>query len=69
MRRSSVMKGLESLTKPGFRNWEPKIGNCKILGCPFFQGRPQYTHITNINKYLLNEVKQKCPYTMPLELY
>ena len=24
------------INKPGFRNWVPKIGNCKILGRPNF---------------------------------
>ena len=34
----------------------PKIGICKILGNLVFQGRPQYTQITTINMYFLNEV-------------
>ena len=27
----------------------PKIGSCKILGCPIFYGGSQYTHISIIN--------------------
>ena len=38
---------------PGFRNWVPKIGNCKTFGCPIFQRRPEYIQITTINMYLL----------------
>ena len=33
-----------------------KIGNCKILGCPLFQGRPQYTRILAKDMYLLIEI-------------
>ena len=40
---------------PGFRNWVPKIGNCKLWGRPISQGKPQYTPILTINMYLLLE--------------
>ena len=33
------------------------MGNCKVFGCPIFQGRPQYTQITTINMCLLNEIE------------
>ena len=29
-------KTYASIFKPGFRNWVPKIGSCKILGRPNF---------------------------------
>ena len=35
----------------------PKIGNCKIVGHPSFQGRPQFPQITTLNINLLNEVR------------
>ena len=38
--------------KAGFRNWVPKIGNCKIFGCLIFQERSQYTQITTTDMYL-----------------
>ena len=44
---STDYTGLEA----GFRNWVPKIGNCKISGRPNFEGGPRYTQITNINMY------------------
>ena len=40
-----------SVSWPGFRNWVPKIGSCKIFGCPNFKGGSQYTHISTINMY------------------
>ena len=43
-----------TVTNPGFRNWVPKIGNCKILGCLIFQGRPRYI------QYIHSRI---CPYT------
>ena len=47
-------KGLGSLA--GFRNWEPKIGDCKILGHPIFKGRPQNTQITTITMYFHKDI-------------
>ena len=38
-------------SKWGFRNWMPKIGNCKILGCLIFKGRQQFIQITAICMY------------------
>ena len=35
-----------SAFKPGFRNWVPKIDNCKILGCLIFHRRPKYNQVT-----------------------
>ena len=35
----------------------PKIGKCKILGRPIYQGRPKYPQITTINIYLLIEIR------------
>ena len=29
---------LKAGSKPGIRNWVPKIGHCKIFGCPNFKG-------------------------------
>ena len=42
---------------PGFRNWVPKIGDCKMFGCTLFPGRPQYTQISTINMHLLIEIR------------
>ena len=44
-------------SKPGFRNWIPKVGNCKILRHPIFNGRPQYTPISTIKMYLVIRIK------------
>ena len=35
----------------------PKIGNCKVLGVFFYQGRPQYTQISTLNMYLIIEIR------------
>ena len=35
----------------------PKIGNCKILGRPNFQGEPQYTQISTINMYEFIQIR------------
>ena len=40
---------------PEFRKWVPKIGNCKILGRLFFQGK-SHTQITTVNMYLFIEI-------------
>ena len=35
----------------------PKIGSCKILRRPNFQGGSQYTHISTINMYEFIKIK------------
>ena len=44
-------KDTKAGSKPGFRNWVPKIGNCKILGHPNFYGGTQYTQISTMNMH------------------
>ena len=46
-----------SVSKPGFRNWVPKIGNCKIFGRPNFEGGSQYTQISIINMYKFIKIR------------
>ena len=48
---------------------QAKIGNCKILGHPIFQGRPQNTQITTIKMYLPNEIKQNFHIIQCHEIY
>ena len=45
---------VNAVSKPGFRNWVPKIGSCRIFGRPNFLGGSQYTHISiiNIDKFI-----------------
>ena len=45
------------MSYPGFRNWVPKIGNCKTFGHPTFQLGPQYTQILTMKMYKLIEIR------------
>ena len=49
LQKSSSKQGKNRKLGPGFRNWVPKFGNCKIFGCPNFEVGPQYTQISTIN--------------------
>ena len=44
-------------SSPGFRNWVPKIGNCKILGRPNFKKGPQYIQISTINMFKVIKIR------------
>ena len=47
----------------------PKIDIFKVFGCPIFQGRSEYSHNTNINMYLLIEIRFNILYTPCLGYY
>ena len=51
-RKLSLISCFSSGTKPGFLSWLSQNGNCKLLGLPFFQGRPQYIQITAMSLVL-----------------
>ena len=50
--------GLQAWSCPGFRNWVPKISDCKILGHPYFS-REITIYDLLLEKYLLKNHSQK----------
>ena len=46
-----------AVSLPGFRNWLPKIGSCKISGRSDFEGGSQYTQISTINMYKFIKIR------------
>ena len=67
--RVITLTTLEAVSKPGFRNWVPKIGSCKIFGRPNFQGGSQYTHISTINMYKFIKIRHDIIKQCHFELY
>ena len=40
-----------------YRNWVPKIDDCKKFWRPNFEGRPQFTQISTINLYRFVKIR------------